>query len=228
MTRFGARALQHPAAWLASALMALALATPALAQDLSQEEFTGFDLESLMNIEVTSVSKKAQSLTEAAAAVYVVTAEDIKRSGVRTVPEALRMVPGVHVARMSGTRWAISVRAFNGVFAAKLLVLIDGRSVYTPLFSGTYWDAQDVVLEDVDRIEVIRGPGGTLWGANAVNGVINILTKSSKDTQGALITAGGGLTQRGFATVRYGGILSDDAHYRVYAKYDNRAKFEDR
>ena len=171
---------------------------------------------------VTSVSKKEQKLSEAAAAVYVITQNDIRRSGATSIPEALRMVPGLQVARLDANKWAVSSRGFNGRFANKLLVLVDGRSVYTALFSGVYWDVQDTVLEDVERIEVIRGPGATLWGANAVNGVINIITKHAKDTQGGLTTAGGGNEERGFGEVRYGGKIGEDAYYRAYAKYFDR------
>lgn len=171
---------------------------------------------------VTSVSKKKQKLSEAAAAVYVITQDDIRRSGATSIPEALRMVPGLQVARLDANKWAVSSRGFNGRFANKLLVLIDGRSVYSPLFSGVYWDVQDTLLEDVDRIEVIRGPGATLWGANAVNGVINIITKNAEDTQGGLLTAGGGNEERGFGQVRYGGKIGEDAYYRAYAKYFDR------
>lgn len=179
-------------------------------------------LEDLLDVEVTSVSKKPQTLTEVAAAVYVITQEDIRRSGVTNIPEALRMAPGVEVARIDSNKWAISIRGSNSRFANKLLVMIDGRVVYTPLFSGVFWDVQDVVLDDVDRIEVIRGPSGTLWGANAVNGVINVITKSAGDTQGGLLKAGVGTEERGFATLRYGGELGDSAQYRVYGKYFNR------
>lgn len=179
-------------------------------------------LEDLLAIEVTSVAKKPQTLSEVAAAVYVITEEEIRRSGVTNIPEALRLAPGVQVARIDANKWAISIRGSNSRFANKLLVLIDGRSVYTPLFSGVFWDAQDTVLEDIERIEVIRGPGGTLWGANAVNGVINIITKGATDTQGGLAKAGVGTEERGFATLRYGGALGDSAHYRVYGKYFNR------
>src|SRR5204863_1802730 len=139
-----------------------------------------------------------------------------------SIPEALRMVPGLEVARINGNSWAITSRGFNGRFANKLQVLIDGRTVYTPLFSGVFWDAQDTLLEDIDRIEVIRGPAGTLWGANAVNGVINIITKSAKETQGGLATAGGGNEERGFASLRYGGKLGQDLYFRVFGKYFNR------
>ncbi len=132
------------------------------------------------------------------------------------------MAPGLQVAQIDSNKWAISARGFNGIFANKLLVLIDGRTVYTPLFAGVYWNLQDTMLEDIERIEVIRGPGATLWGANAVNGVINIITKRAEDTQGGLVTGGFGTEERGFGGVRYGGKLGDDSHYRVYAKYFNR------
>jgi len=184
-------------------------------------DVTAMSVEDLMNMQVTSVSKRTQKVADAAAAVYVITQEDIRRSGATNIPEALRLVPGIQVARIDENKWAISSRGSNGRFANKLLVLIDGRSVYTPLFSGVYWNVQDVMLEDVDRIEVIRGPGATLWGANAVNGVINIITKSAKNTQRALATAGGGTELRGFSGVRYGGAIHDDIYYRGYAKYFN-------
>ena len=153
---------------------------------------TQLSLEDLMNLQVTSVSKRTQKVGDAAAAVFVITQEDIRRSGATSIPDALRMAPGLEVARIDENKWAIGSRGFNGRFDNKLLVLIDGRSVYTPLFSGVYWNVQDIVLEDVDRIEVIRGPGATLWGANAVDGVINIITKSAKATQGGLLTAEAG------------------------------------
>jgi iron complex outermembrane receptor protein len=179
-------------------------------------------IEQLMNVEITSVSKREESLLEAASAIYVITGEDIRRSGVTSIPEALRMAPGIEVARINGNRWAISARGFNGEFANKLLVLMDGRTVYDPAFSGVYWDVQDTMLEDLDRIEVIRGPGATLWGANAVNGVINIITKRAADTQGLLLTAGGGTQEIGFGGVRYGGTLGTRVQYRLYAKYFDR------
>jgi iron complex outermembrane receptor protein len=180
------------------------------------------DLEALMRIEVTSVSKRPEKLSDAAAAIYVITNEDIRRSGVTSIPEALRLAPGLEVARQDSHTWAISSRGFNDEFANQLLVLIDGRSVYTPLFAGVYWDVQDLVLEDVDRIEVIRGPGAALWGANAVNGVINITTRPAKETQGVLISGGAGNEERGFGTVRYGGKVGENAFYRVYAKFFSR------
>src|SRR4051812_3766965 len=180
------------------------------------------DLEALMKIAVTSPSKRPEKLSDAAAAIYVITQEDIRRSGVTSIPEALRMAPGLEVARQDSHTWAISSRGFNDEFANQLLVLIDGRSVYTPLFAGVYWDVQDVPLEDINRIEVIRGPAAALWGANAVNGVINITTKKAKDTQGLLVTVGGGNEEQGFATFRSGGQIGENAYYRIYGKYLNR------
>jgi iron complex outermembrane receptor protein len=179
-------------------------------------------IEELMNIEVTTVSKRSEPRSEAPAAVYVITQEDIRRSGVTSIPEALRLAPGVEVAKIDSNKWAIGIRGFASRLARSVLVLIDGRSVYTPLFAGTYWEVQDTLLDDVDRIEVIRGPGGTLWGANAFNGVINIITKNAKDTQGGLTTAGGGNEEQGFAATRYGGRLGEHAFYRVYGKFFNR------
>jgi iron complex outermembrane receptor protein len=185
-------------------------------------DFASLSLEELMNYPVTSVSKKEEKLSEAAAAIHVITQEDIRRSGATTIPDALRMVPGMQVAQVDAHGWAISARGFNDVFANKLLVLQDGRSIYTPLFSGVFWDMQDTLLEDIERIEVIRGPGATLWGANAVNGVINIITKKAKDTQGFLVTGGAGTEERGFGAIRYGAKLSDNAHFRIYGKYFSR------
>ena len=187
----------------------------------NQVDVTTMSVEDLMNMQVTSVSKRTQKVADAAAAVYVITQDDIRRSGATNIPEALRLAPGIQVARIDENKWAISSRGFNGRFADKLLVLIDGRSVYTPLFSGVYWNVQDVMLEDVDRIEVIRGPGATLWGANAVNGVINIITKPARNTQAGLATAGGGNGLRGFSNLRYGGTVNQDSYYRAYAKYFN-------
>src|SRR4051812_6669490 len=180
------------------------------------------DLADLMKITVTSVSKRPEKLSDAAAAIYVITGEDIRRAGATSIPEALRLAPGLEVARQDSHTWAISSRGFNDEFANQLLVLIDGRSVYTPLFAGVYWDVQDLPLEDINQIEVIRGPGASLWGANAVNGVINITTKRARDTQGLLVTGGGGNEEIGFGSLRYGGKIGDDMFYRVYAKYLDR------
>jgi iron complex outermembrane receptor protein len=177
-------------------------------------------LQQLSDEEVTSVSKKAEKASQAAAAIYVITQEDIRRSGMQSVPELLRMVPGLQVAQTGSQNWAITSRGFDSQFSNKLLVLIDGRTVYTPVFSGVYWDVQNLMLEDVERIEVIRGPGATLWGANAVNGVINIITKSAKDTQGTLLTGAVGNQERVAAGARYGGT-EGDLSYRTYAQYFN-------
>lgn len=190
------------------------------------DDLLDLSLEQLMGLEITSVGKKSQRQSQSAAAVFVVRQDDLKRSGATSLPDALRMVPGLEVARIDSNKWAVSARGFNGRFANKLLVLIDGRLVYTPSFSGVYWDMQDVMLEDVERIEVIRGPGATLWGANAVNGVINIITKSASDTQGGLVSLGGGTVEQGFGAARYGVKLGESTYARVFAKGFNRASFE--
>ena len=174
-------------------------------------------LEQLLEVEATSVSRQPQKLSEAAAALFVITRDDIRRSGASSIPELLRMVPGVEVARANTMDWAVGIRGFNDQFANKLLVLVDGRSVYSPLFSGVLWDAQNIVLQDVERIEVIRGPGASTWGANAVNGVINIITKRAEDTQGGYVSGVVGNRQQE-AVARFGGRLSEGGHYRVYAK----------
>jgi len=178
-------------------------------------------LEELSDVKITSVSGHAERLSDAAASVYVITSEDIRRSGVRSLPEALRLAPNLLVARVNASSYAISARGFNGTIANKLLVLIDGRAVYTPLFSGVFWDAQDVMLEDVERIEVISGPGATLWGANAVNGVINVITRSAADTQGVLASVEAGSAGRN-VNARYGGRMGTGGDgspaFRVYAK----------
>ncbi len=191
----------------------------------SQENKSLFQisLEELLEIKITSVAKKPQKLTESPAAIFVITREDIRRSGVTSIAEALRLAPGVHVGRINSHKWAVSIRGFQQELAGKLLVLIDGRSVYSPTFSGVFWETQDVMLEDIERIEVIRGPGGTLWGANAMNGVINIITRSAKDTQGGILHAGAGNEESGFGGIRYGG-RSGDIYWRVYTKYFERDK----
>ena len=204
---------------LAGTLAVCPLANASAAGPQSVPDVTSMSLEDLMNMQVTSVSKRPEKVADAAAAVFVITPEDIRRSGATSIPDALRMVPGLEVAQIDQNKWAIGSRGFNGRFDNKLLVLIDGRSVYTPLFSGVYWNVQDVVLEDVDRIEVIRGPGATLWGANAVDGVINIITKSAKATQGGLVSAGAGSQEATAETVRFGSKIKDSTYYRVYGKY---------
>jgi len=175
-----------------------------------------------MNLEVTTVLRRPEKLTEAPSAIQVITQEEIRRAGATSLPEALRLAPNLQVAQVDSRQWAISARGFNNGLANKLLVLIDGRTVYTPLYAGVFWDVQDTLLQDIDRIEVISGPGGTLWGANAVNGVINVITKPAKETQGVFLEAGGGTELRGFGGLRYGGALTPELHYRVYGKYFDR------
>jgi len=183
----------------------------------SEADLSNLSIEELANIEISSVSKRAEALSGAPAAIYVITNEDIRRSGKTSIPEILRLAPNLQVAGVDSSTYAITARGFNSTTANKLLVMIDGRSVYTPLYSGVFWDARDVMTDDIERVEVISGPGGTLWGANAVNGVINIITRSSRDTQGAVVNVGGGNFERG-ASARLGGKFNDTATYRFYAK----------
>ena len=206
--------------------MFVALAVPASPQQ-KNEDLSKLSLEDLMTLQVTSVSKKDQKISEAAAAIFVITQEDIQRSGATNIPDLLRMAPGLDVAQINANNWAVSARGFNGQFGDKLLVLVDGRAVYSPLFDGVNWDTQDVPLEDIERIEVIRGPGATLWGANAVNGVINIITKKASDTQGVLVTAGGGTQAQAMATAQYGGQVGKNLSYRVFTKYQDNNNFPD-
>jgi iron complex outermembrane receptor protein len=220
--------------WRIHALMFLLLLTgpvapgnPPQASPSQQPDLTQVSIENLMNIEVTSVSKKEQKLSQVAAAIFVITQEDIRRSGATSIPDLLRMVPGLDVAQINGSTWAIGSRGFNTQFANKLLVMVDGRTVYSPTFSGVFWDTMDLPLSDIDRIEVIRGPGGPIWGANAVTGVINIFTKKAADTAGTLIEAGGGNFQQGFGMVQHGGKLGRETDYRVYSKYFNQDQMLD-
>lgn len=185
-------------------------------------DIKGTSLAELMNLKITSLSRKSEALSKAPAAVYVLTRDEIRRMGVTQIAEALRYVPGVEVARLQANQWAISIRGFNSRTANKLLVMIDGRSIYSPLFSGVLWEEKDVVLEDVERIEVIRGPGGTTWGANAVNGVINIITRDSKDTQGGFVTLGTGLEEHAFSQSRYGWRIDEQTTARIYGKYSDQ------
>ncbi len=175
-------------------------------------------IEELMNVKVTTVSRTPQKLIQAASAVFVITQDDIRRSGATNIPEALRMAPGIEVERIGTDKWAISIRGFDSRLANKLQVLMDGRSVYLPTTSGVVWSQQDTLIEDIERIEVIRGPNAGVWGANAVNGVINIITKRAADTQGTLLTAGGGSFEQGFVGARYGGKINEETPFRVYAK----------
>jgi iron complex outermembrane receptor protein len=173
-------------------------------------------LEQLGDVEVTTASKEPEQVWRTPAAIYVITQEDIRRSGATSLPEVLRLAPGVEVARVDSDHWSVAIRGFGAVLASKLLVLIDGRSVYAPLFAGVYWQVQATPLADIERIEVIRGPGGTIWGANAVNGVINIITKNSRDTHGAMVSLGGGNADEGTGNVRYGGGNDRGFNYRGY------------
>jgi iron complex outermembrane recepter protein len=205
-----------------AAAMAGACALAASAAE-GPADLTELSLEELSNVEVTSVSRRKEPLSDSAAAVTVISGEDLRRSGATTVPEALRLAPGLHVGQVSGSDWEVSARGFSSVQSAKVLVLSDTRSIYTPLFAGVFWNVQDFLLEDLDRIEVVRGPGASLWGSNAVNGVINIISRSSRDTQGAYFEGGVGTEDRGFGAVRYGGQLNDHAWFRVFAKGVDRA-----
>ncbi len=192
----------------------------------AQKQLITLSLTELLDTEVTSVAKKMQKISESAAAISVITQEDIRRSTATTLPDLLRLATGLQVGQVNGHTWSISARGFNDVYAAKLLVLIDGRSVYMPDFSGVMWDMQDMVLEDIERIEVIRGPGGTVWGSNAVNGVINVITKHSKDTVGTLISAGAGTVDKAFGSLRHGIALDEHSYLRVYAKELLQGAFE--
>jgi len=183
-------------------------------------------LEALLKVKVTTASRKTQSLQDVAAAAFVITHDDIERSGATSIPEVLRMAPGVNVARIASNRWAVSARGFNGRFSNKLLVLMDGRAIYSPLFSGVIWEAEDTLLEDVDRIEVIRGSGAAMWGANAVNGVINIITRKARDTQGSMLVAGVGTEDHAFGAFRHGG-KAGDGYYRVWGKALSRDESTD-
>jgi iron complex outermembrane recepter protein len=189
---------------------------------VSPPDLTSLSLEDLMNTKVSSVSKREQKLSQTASAIFVITAADILRSGATNIPDLLRIVPGLDVAQIEGNSWAISARGFNGRFSNELLVLVDGRTVYTPTFGGVFWDVLDLPLEYIERIEVIRGPGGTVWGANAVNGVVNIITKKAVETQGGLLVGGAGNLDQGFGTTQYGGGLGKKTNYRIFAKYFNQ------
>ncbi len=211
----------------AAALFTLVLCVrpePAAAQstETTTNNLKSLSLDQLMDVEVVSVSRHPEPLLHTASAIQVITREDIRRSGATSIPEALRLADNLQVAQKNSHDWGISARGFNTALANKLLVMIDGRTVYTPLFSGVFWDVQDYLLEDIDRIEVISGPGGTLWGANAVNGVINIITRKASDTQGLYAEGGGGNQLQEFGGARYGGTVGDETQFRVYGKYFDR------
>lgn len=216
--RHTTHALKSFAAPLGTALLFLALNLQSTAAQTKPDDLTQMSIETLMKMKVSSVAKKEQKISQTAAAIYVITQEDIRRSGMTSVPELLRMVPGLDVARIDSSEWAISARGFNSRLSKKLLVLVDGRSLYWPAYGNVYWETQNFMLEDIERIEVIRGPGATLWGTNAVNGVINIITKASQHTQGVLVSGSAGTQERGIGAVRVGRRVGGKGHYRIYAQ----------
>ena len=193
-------------------------AEPAPMEIAAGPGLAGASLEELMNVRVTTVSRGESTIGRSPAAVFVITTEMIRRSGATSIPEVLRLVPGLQVARIDAHRWAIGVRGFNQEFSNKLLVMMDGRAIYSPLFSGVRWDQLDPMLEDIERIEVVRGPAAAMWGSNAMNGVINIISKHARDTQGTVVSGGWGTEDPGFGAIRFGGMFGQDTHYRVYAK----------
>ncbi len=198
--------------------IALLALLPSLGVADSLDDLLDLSLEDLMSMKVSSVMKRQESLATSKAAVFVVTAEDILRSGATTIPDALRMVPGMNIAQIDTNKWAVTARGFNSRFANKLLIMIDGRTIYSTIFSGVLWENQDLLLSDIDRIEVVRGPGATLWGSNAVNGVINIITKNAEETQGPAARAYASTNDERILSLRYGGKIDQDTAYRVYAK----------
>jgi iron complex outermembrane recepter protein len=220
MTRSHAPFPRKPCVLLVASLFLLA-SFPACAEaetdNNNMASVLNLSLEELMQMTVVSVSKKAQSLAQTAAAVFVIKSDDIRRSGASNIPEALRLAPGVQVAAIGQNKWSVSIRGFNSRFANKLLVLVDGRAIYSPAFSGVFWEHQEIPLDNVERIEVIRGPGGAIWGANAVNGVINIITRTAADAQGGLLSAAVGDELRGSMLARYGWALDEDTHLRLHA-----------
>ncbi len=205
-------------------LLPFACAASGAEPDSEVSQLKKLSVEELMNVEVYSASRYMESMQTSPAAIFVLTGEDLRRAHVTSIPEALRLVPGVQVARVDANKWAVSMRGFNSREANKLLVLMDGRSIYDVLFSGMLWESQDVMLEDVERIEVIRGPGGTLWGANAFNGIINIITKNSADTQQGLLALSGGTQEHHTVAGRYGWQLTDEQSARVYLKAWQRGR----
>ena len=219
---FPARVLGLLVAGLFPCLGTLQASTPSNRDIAAVKSLKQLSLEELMDLEVTSVSRRAEKLTEVASAIQVVTGENIRRSSATNLAEALRLAPNLQAAQLNAYSWVIGARGFNGDFANKLLVMIDGRSVYTPLFAGVLWDVQHTLLEDIDRIEVVSGPGGSLWGANAVNGVINVITKSARDTQGTYLAAAAGSALKAGGAVRHGGRAGENLYYRVYAMHSDR------
>jgi iron complex outermembrane receptor protein len=217
----GDRFAVFPASVVVLLALGLGFPVPSPSQTSTPGDLTQYSLEDLMNVQVTSVSKREQKLLTAGAAIFVISQEDIRQSGATNIPDLLRMAPGVHVAQINAHTWAISIRGFTDKYGDKVLVMIDGRSVFTPLTSGVNWDQQDVPMEDIERIEVIRGPGGTVWGANAVNGVINIITKSAKATRGGQVSTEAGSQKTGQGLLQYGGSVGGKGDYRAFGDYSN-------
>ncbi len=219
-------ALPYPKQWnLAFTSLVFILLLESFCTEVAAEaDLTNLSIEELMSRKVVTASRSEQKLSDTAAAVFVINQDDIRRSGVNSIPEALRLVPGIHVARIDSSKWAITARGFNGRFANNLLVLMDGRTLYIPSSSGVFWEIQDRILEDIERIEVIRGPGASVWGGNAVNGIINIITRNSVDTKGGLVSLVGG--DRSGAGARYGWQFDDEGYARIYAKYFHQDGFE--
>ncbi|MDB6057623.1 MAG: TonB-dependent receptor plug, partial [Verrucomicrobiales bacterium] len=201
-----------------------AFAQPSNVLDSSPEFYKSLSLDQLMDLKVTSVSRQAEPYSTAPASLQVITGDEIRHFGATSFPEALRLADNLDIAQRSSASWAISARGFNASVGNKLLVLMDGRTLYTPLLSGVIWNVQDYLMQDIDRIEVVSGPGGTLWGANAVNGVINIVSKDARETQGLYVEAGGGNWLQDFTGIRYGGVLGTNVYYRVYGKYFDRGE----
>src|SRR5688572_18292657 len=198
-------------------------ASPVVARaQIAEPDLANATLEELMDIRVTSAARKSQRAEDVPAAMYVITGRDIRQSGLTTLPEILRLAPGVQVAQVSASKWAVSIRGFNSPYSNKLLVLIDGRSVYSRTFSGVFWDLNDVMVTDIDRIEVIRGPGGVAWGANAVNGVISIITRPATEQQGLDVRVSAGTFARAGMGIRYGGTFGNAA-YRVFTQFSDHA-----
>ncbi|MDZ4287107.1 MAG: TonB-dependent receptor, partial [Prosthecobacter sp.] len=207
--------------WVAAALLACPVIEAQKAEDTLANSLADLSIEQLLNESVTSVTKTETRQVDSPAAISVLSNDDVQRSGATTLADALRLVPGMNVGAVNSSQFAVSARGFSSVFANKMLVLMDGRAVYSPIFSGVFWDLQRPMLEDIDRIEVIRGPGAAVWGANAMNGVINVVSRSARETQGGFTYLGGGNMHQAMAGGRYGGMIGDDIYYRVFASYQS-------
>ena len=214
-----ASAVSRRLLWLLAILWLTSFSGEAHGQ--ARSDLSDASLEDLLNIRVSSVTRTERTLSRTASSVFVITADDIRQSGATSIAEILRIVPGIDIARINANTWAISARGFNGRFANELLVMVDGRPVYTPTFGGVFWDVLDLPLENIDRIEVIRGPGGSVWGANAVNGVVSVVTRKASETQGGLVSLLAGTSEQS-GTLQYGGRIGERLAYRVRARYRNQ------